>query len=270
MNKTEFTGYLEDIHSLSSESVAGIFELVHEFPYCQSARILHTLNLYTNNDIRYDSELKTTAVYANNRGLLRKYIDSLSTDNIKVALPDEGVTKQKEPVKQKVETVGNGIEQKKVEPKVKPKVEPILSAEKGVDKDTELHYDAESIAEVKSILERHIRELEIENEHSSSESVKVNKKPTTSKNKNDIISDFIKNEPSISRPKARFYDPVDKANESIVDNENIVSETLAGIYHDQGYLLKAIKIYQKLSLKFPEKSSYFAALIKKAEKELKS
>ena len=84
------------------------------------------------------------------------------------------------------------------------------------------------------------------------------------------IDEFIKNEPSISRPKAEFYDPVSKAKESVVDNENIVSETLAGIFYDQGHLQKAIKIYQKLSLKYPEKSSYFAALIKKAEKELES
>jgi len=96
------------------------------------------------------------------------------------------------------------------------------------------------------------------------------KNPKPVKAKIDIIDDFIKNEPSISRPKAEFYDPADKARESVVDNENIVSETLANIFYDQGHLQKAIKIYQKLSLKFPEKSSYFAALIKKAEKELKS
>ena len=55
-----------------------------------------------------------------------------------------------------------------------------------------------------------------------------------------------------------------------MDDENIVSETLAKIYMDQHYYNKAIKIYGKLSLKYPEKSIYFAALIKKAKNEVKS
>ncbi len=130
--------------------------------------------------------------------------------------------------------------------------------------------EAANILEVRDIVERHIKELESENELKRKNEEEAVKKPVLVRKKSDLIDEFIENQPSISRPKTQFYDPVDKAKESIVDNENIVSETLAGIFLDQGYLLKAIKIYQKLSLKFPEKSSYFAALIKKAEKELKS
>ncbi len=48
---------------------------------------------------------------------------------------------------------------------------------------------------------------------------------------------------------------------SLVEEE-IVSETLADIMAKQGYTVKAKEMYKKLSLLFPEKSSYFAKKIK--------
>ena len=43
------------------------------------------------------------------------------------------------------------------------------------------------------------------------------------------------------------------------------TETLAKVYLDQGYKDKAKEIYSKLSLRYPEKSVYFAALIEKID-----
>ena len=83
---------------------------------------------------------------------------------------------------------------------------------------------------------------------------------------NHLIERFIQTEPRISKPvKAEFFSPVQMAKKSIEDNEDIVSETLARIYADQGNTDRAIRIYQKLSLLYPEKNGYFAALIQKLE-----
>ena len=46
------------------------------------------------------------------------------------------------------------------------------------------------------------------------------------------------------------------------------TETLAGIYEEQGYYEYAIQIYQKLILAYPEKSAYFASLIEKIKKNI--
>ena len=53
---------------------------------------------------------------------------------------------------------------------------------------------------------------------------------------------------------------------SLDTNEEIISETLAELFVLQGKKKKAIKMYQQLSLKFPEKSANFAAQIKKLMK----
>lgn len=53
---------------------------------------------------------------------------------------------------------------------------------------------------------------------------------------------------------------------SIVEREGVISETYANLLATQGYTQKAIELYQRLMLKFPEKSGYFAAKIEELQK----
>lgn len=57
------------------------------------------------------------------------------------------------------------------------------------------------------------------------------------------------------------------AYDSISDDELPASETLARIYEQQHEYKRAIKIYQKLILKFPDKMTYFAGLIEELRKK---
>lgn len=53
--------------------------------------------------------------------------------------------------------------------------------------------------------------------------------------------------------------------QSVKEDEELVTETLASIYFQQKNYDKALDAYQKLSLKFPKKSVYFAGRIKEIE-----
>lgn len=76
-----------------------------------------------------------------------------------------------------------------------------------------------------------------------------------------ILDKFIRENPSIARPKSEFYSPVNMAKQSAEESEEIVSETLANIYTKQGLYKKAVQMYEKLGLHYPEKFTYFAGLI---------
>lgn len=76
-----------------------------------------------------------------------------------------------------------------------------------------------------------------------------------------LIDEFIRQEPRITPNKSAFYSPVNMAKKSVQEPEDLVTETLAKVYAGQGNYAKAIQIYEKLRLKFPEKKLYFAALI---------
>lgn len=76
-----------------------------------------------------------------------------------------------------------------------------------------------------------------------------------------LIDQFIENQPKI-KPKTEFYSPENMAQKSIEDNGEIVTETLAKVYANQGNIQKAKSIYKQLVLNNPEKKHYFASLLK--------
>ncbi len=279
MNKEQFIEYLQQSEKLKEASLSDLVNLVKDFPYCQSARVLLTMKLYVDKNVLYDAELKTTSIYAGSRRILKKHIDRLNESTVRIVLPDEeSVEINKPEVKPVQSQEEKNIEKKRtetVDPQIENAVDSSL-AEKTIDVSTqessgqnvepEATARSYTVEELKKMIEDRIRAIEAEKKQKKKQVQKSSK----ARSNQDIIEDFIRKAPSISRPKNSFYDPVDYAKQSVVDQQNIVSETLANIYIDQGHYEKAIRIYEKLILKFPEKSTYFAALIKKAEKNLKN
>jgi len=86
----------------------------------------------------------------------------------------------------------------------------------------------------------------------------------------DLIDRFISISPTIERMTPGDHQPVpDLSEASTSEQGTFITETLAKIYVNQGYYTKAINIYEKLSLQYPEKSAYFASRIEKINELIK-
>lgn len=76
------------------------------------------------------------------------------------------------------------------------------------------------------------------------------------------IDKFISEKPSLLRGSAPAADPVVIDIQEEFDDSGFYTETLAAIYAEQGFVKRALDVYAKLILQYPEKSLYFASLVK--------
>jgi hypothetical protein len=63
------------------------------------------------------------------------------------------------------------------------------------------------------------------------------------------------------RRKEKHAEVIESVKKSVQKSDQIISEPLAQILASQGHISEAVKMYNQLMLKFPEKSVYFAAKI---------
>ena len=260
METTELLNYLNRPETLRGDAVTVMEDLVQGHPYFGMAQCLLAIGYQNEGDERYEQQLRLAASAIPNRGRLRlltmlakqrstqpeetqpddgsffKFVDSAK---LKPGEEMEGVIPEKTFIIPEIDLSGSEEE---------------LSAELAL-----LEERRKTLDELKAIIAAKLKAIEEEKKKQEAEGEESPKKKLSRK---ELIDKFIAENPSISRPKAEFYNPIAMAQNSIVDNSEIVSETLAKIYRQQGYLDKAIEIYEKLSLLFPEKSSYFAAQIK--------
>jgi len=258
METSELLRYLNKPETLRGDVVPAMEALAQRHPYFGMVRSLLAVAYQNEGDERRERQLRLAACAIPNRGRLR-LLTELAKQRANQPeedhpLPEDSFFKfvDSAQVKETEEVDGVIPEKTFIIPEINLSGSPEeLSAELAL-----LDERRKTIDELKAMIAARLKAMEEEKQQEQLEEV-PKKKPS----RKELIDKFIADNPSISRPKAEFYNPISMAQNSIVDNSEIVSETLAKIYYQQGYFDKAIEIYEKLSLHFPEKSSYFAAQI---------
>lgn len=292
MTQDQFYTWLKDPSTMNAESISQLKEIVNRFPYFATAQMMLAKNLKQENHIDQQKQIQIAAVMAPNRALFRKYLLGqlpLTEEKLREPVLVETEVEIEEPTQgesvvkvvsapqddEVIETEEAEVTEKATEPKFPDELipEPILYqietaelpetppvAETGKPEPSELSF-AEWLAYTEG------KELSVSEKTEAKETVS---QPKESRSNIELIDHFLSQQTETPKKRAEFFNPHKNAAKSNADDFTVVSETLANIYFEQEKYELAKQAYEALSLKYPEKSVYFAARLKAIHEILNS
>ncbi len=296
MNVSNFTYLLEDPGKLDSPvQTRQLEEVLEAYPWFQAARALHLKGLKNLNSYKYNQALKVTAACTADREVLFDFITSevflqnqvAETLSGKGSLLDQEIESDEIAPNTQRDT---GLVEKGEDsplPRSTAEAERILDPKLFRSKDPEVDRSLEARQKAREELEigRPLAFQKSER-HSFSEWLQLtdlkhpqpkgpSKAPAPAETplenearmrKFELIDRFIEENPKIVPKREGTSTPLDLSASLKIDQNELMTETLARVYLEQGKYKNAIQAYRVLSLKYPEKSSFFADQIKAVEK----
>ncbi|WP_375238951.1 hypothetical protein, partial [Aurantibacter sp.] len=287
MTNLEFSKIIEQPEHILESTTIELKTIVDEFPYFQSARALYLKGLKEQDSFKYNNALKTTAAYTSDRSVLFDFITTQEFNQnsisefikhnseqlyyIDVDFEDisEKTQHDKEQFQEQLNasksTLNPDLFEEKTTLLAETKEEIIVEEKSPEDtlqigkpldfKTSETHSFSEwlSLSQLKPIERTTKKEVFVKTEGDTS---KKTTNPIIAK-KNQLIESFISKNPKL-KPKKNLEPNINLAKAQMLHPEELMTETLARIYVEQKNFKKAIQSYKILSLKYPEKSGFFA------------
>ncbi len=291
------------IKAIEAKSPVGILTdedlqyLTSKYPYASTFHVLRAIGLKKSDHIDAKSQLNLASVYIQDRSKLYEYVVRKSLlDQISLS---EALTKDEEEspeVFTETTEANDTVQEPELEPTVEEGIEveavdvesPISATplEEEILREAIVHvseieanFSLEELDAEKRETSREGEDLEADAEAKPSSfgawlmQVDGRKSESEKESKPEsraLIEKFIQESPQITPVKTAFFSPSQMGKMSLVEDESFVTETLANVYERQGDYKKAVRAYQNLGLKYPEKRAYFANLQKKAEEKIKN
>ena len=300
---------IHDTGEVNRQMLSEVKDLIGLFPYFQSAHLLLLKGLHRNEDVKFKSQLLQSAIHIADREVLYYLLNrsDKNTDQSQAkTVPDKEPRPENSDYQQVV--IEGGMSSADMIAEMDADMIPV-SGEKNETGSSEKMPDpvvitadsaTDESASVVLIIddgEHHVEEtvvymdpsflvqgpvdlLELDPGSEISDTGSINqdmpanqlseRKGKGKAEQADLIDRFILSNPRIGPVADRSEKPLEDISTHFVeDTGGLVTETLAKIYFSQGYYSKAIDIYERLSLKYPEKSSYFATQIEKIREFIK-
>jgi hypothetical protein len=229
MVATEFISLMENARLINPQQLVALKLITEKYPYFQSARALYLKGLKNSENFKYNNELKVTAAYTTDRTVLFNFISSKDFNPLNGNIYQQPIEKPSKEINTPIPT---------------PEKTEEFSSEKPLSFSPIERY---SFGEWLNLTSKKPIQRPLEK----------------SKEEESLINQFIKNNPKIN--------PLEKGKEitiSIPENKqesSLMTETLAKVYFAQNKYKNAIQAYKVLSLKYPEKSGFFADQIKRIQ-----
>ena len=301
MNISDFIHILQNSNTiLSPKQTRELEDIIEEYPYFQAARALHLKGLKNLDSYKYNSSLKVTAAHTTDRDVLFDYITSKEfvQNNIADAIAGRGAKlEDQEAVSEEIQPNPNTasmlsesnepalpqnlneaeqilnpklFESKKPEPKVdkaeetKKETSSDLNLGKPIPFTKKEKHSFTEWLQLTSSKDEAVEQQDVVEDHQDENAMDDLER----KKKFELLDKFIENNPKIV-PKETL--PKINIKESTkIDKNELMTETLAKVYLEQKKYKKAIQAFKILSLKYPEKSGFFAdqiQAVKKLQKE---
>jgi hypothetical protein len=239
MVDSELSDKKKSIEHLSTTQLKSIID---KFPYFQAARALYLKGLKSQDSFKYNNELKITAAYTTDKTVLFDFITSK-----KFNTQEDGIRQQ---IK---EITAPRIIIKEDEKIAENILKPNAKAEDELEIGKPISFTNLENYSFNQWLQLSAKKPIIRKEISKKESLR----------KVDIIEKFIQSNPKIaSIPKDKSVSISVSKNKQ---DSSLMTETLANVYLEQKKYENAIQAYRILSLKYPEKSGFFADQIKRIQ-----
>ncbi len=233
MTTDDYIKFIQSPELFQDENIHQLKTIIDKYPYFQSARSLYLKALKNKESYKYNNELKITAAHTTDRSVLFDFITSKNFTSTKKISDKRSL---KEIVIQKTKLL---------------KVDTV-NKELAIGKP--LNFTKKETFSFNQWLELSSKNSIVRDQSSE-------KKIEKSSEKDKLINRFIETSPKITRPTKGVSKEI-KVTES-QQNNRLMTETLAKVYLEQKKYDSAIQAYKILSLKYPEKSGFFADQIKK-------